>query len=91
VRHAGVDPPCNAAEHTIRPSMLRGKGSFGTHNPEGSQFVEAMMTVVAPLKLRHRYVLDYLTVACEALLHRKAAPSLLPIPAVLAQIVRPAV
>ena len=38
----------------------------------------------------HRHVLDYLTAACEAPLHRKAPPSLLPIPAALEQVLRPA-
>jgi transposase len=90
VRHAGVEPTSNVAERAIRPGVLWRKGSFGTQSPEGSQFVEAMMTVVATLKQQHRHVLDYLTAACEAALHRKAAPSLLPTPAVLEQILHPA-
>lgn len=61
-RHAGVDPPSNVAARAIRPCALWRKGSFGTHSPEGSRFVEAIMTVVA----QHRYVLDYMTAACEA-------------------------
>jgi hypothetical protein len=85
-----VEPTSNAAERAIRPGVLWRKGSFGTHSPEGSRFVEAMMTVVATLTQQHRHVLDYLTAACEAPLHRKAAPSLLPTPAVLEQILRPA-
>jgi transposase len=90
VRQAGVDPTSNAAERAIRPGVLWRKGSFGTHSPEGSRFVEAIMTVVATLKQQHRHVLDYLTAACEAPLPRKAAPSLLPTPAALAQSLRPA-
>jgi transposase len=90
-RHAGVDPTSNVAERAIRPGVLWRKGSFGTHSPEGSRFAESMMTVVATLKQQHRDVLDYLTAACEAPLHRKAAPSLLPIPATLEQILPPAV
>jgi transposase len=80
VRHAGVDPTNNAAERAIRPGVLWRKGSFGTHSPEGSRFVEAMMTVVATLKQQHSNVLDYLTAACEAALCGEPAPSLLPIP-----------
>jgi transposase len=91
VRHAGVDPTSNAAERAIRPGVLWRKGSFGTHSPEGSRFVEAMMTVVATLRQQHRHVLDYLTAACEAPLHRKAPPSLLPTPAALEQVLPPAV
>jgi transposase len=52
--------------------------------------VEAMMTVVATLKQQHRNILEYLTAACEATLHGEAAPSLLPTPATLAQILHPA-
>jgi transposase len=90
VRHAGVDPTNNAAERAIRPGVLWRKGSFGTHSPEGSRFVEAMMTVVATLKQQHRPVLAYLTAACEAALHGEAAPSLLPTPAALEQLLRSA-
>jgi transposase len=90
VRHAGVDPTNNAAERAIRPGVLWRKGSFGTHSPEGSRFVEAMMTVVATLKQQHRPVLDYLTAACEAALRGEVAPSLLPTPAALEQLLRSA-
>jgi transposase len=75
VRHAGVAPANNAAERAIRPGVLWRKGSFGT---QGSQFVEAMMTVVTTLTPQHRHVLAYLTAACEVALCRKSAPALLP-------------
>jgi transposase len=80
VRHTGVEPTNNAAERAIRPGVLWRIGSFGTHSPEGSRFVEAMMTVVATLKQQHRNVLDYLTAACEAALCGGQVPSLLPTP-----------
>jgi transposase len=83
VRHAGVEPTNNAAERALRPAVLWRKGSFETHSPEGSRFVEAMMTVVATLKQQHRNVLDYLTGACEAALYGKIAPALLPTPAAI--------
>jgi transposase len=85
VRHPEVEPTNNAAERAIRPSVLWRKGSFGTHSPEGSRFVEAMMTVVATLKQQHRNILDYLTAACEPTLSGKPAPSLLPTPAEIQQ------
>jgi transposase len=66
VRHEGVEPTNNAAERAIRPGVLWRKGSFGTHSPEGSRLVEAIMTVVATLKPQHRHVLDSVTAACEA-------------------------
>jgi transposase len=90
VRHTGVEPTNNAAERAIRPGVLWRKGSFGTHSPQGSRFVEAMMTVVATLKQQHRPVLDYLTAACEAVLCDEPAPSLLPIPDQLNEIMRSA-
>jgi transposase len=90
VRHAGVEPTNNAAERAIRPGVLWRKGSFGTQSAEGSRFVEAMMTVVATLKQQHRHVLDYVTAACEAALCGQPAPSLLPTPEALEQLMRPA-
>jgi len=90
VRHAGVEPTSHAAARAIRPGVLWRKGSVGTHSPEGSRCVEAMMTVVATLKQQHRHLLDDLTATCEASLHRKAAPSLLPTPAALEHILHPA-
>ena len=66
------------------------KGALGPRVPEGSRFVEAMMTVVATLKQQHRNVLDYLTAACEAALCGEPAPSLLPALAEIDQFVRPA-
>jgi transposase len=90
VRHVGGEPTNHAAERAIRPGVLWRKGRFGTHSPEGSPFVEAMMTVVATLKQQHRHVLDDLTAACEAARRGEAAPSLLPTPAALAQLLRPA-
>jgi transposase len=89
VRHDGVEPTNNAAERAIRPGVLWRKGSFGTQSPEGSRFVEAMMTVVATLKQQHRNVLDYVTAACEAALCGEPAPSLLPPPDALNHAMRP--
>jgi len=91
VRHPEVEPTNNAAERAIRPGVLWRKGSFGTHSPEGSRFVEAMMTVVATLKQQHRNILDYLTAACEATLDGKRAPSLLPTAAEIQQLLQLAV
>ena len=90
VRHEGVEPTNNAAERAIRPGVLWRKGSFGTQSPEGSRFVEAMMTVVATLKQQHRHVLDYVTAACEAARWGEPAPSLLPTLDALNQVMRPA-
>jgi transposase len=85
VRHEGVEPTNNAAERAIRPGVLWRKGSFGTQSPDGSRFVETMMTVVATLKQQHRHVLEYVTAACEAVLCGAPAPPLLPTPANIEQ------
>jgi transposase len=61
-----------------------------TQSAEGSRFVEVMMTVVTTLKQQHRNVLDYVTAACEAALCGQPAPSLLPTPEALEQLMRPA-
>src|SRR5262245_46931473 len=79
VRVEGVEPTNNAAERAIRPGVLWRKGSFGTQSAQGSQFVEALMTVVATLKQQHRNVLAYLTDACQAAYAGMPAPSLLPL------------
>jgi transposase len=68
-RHEGVAPTNNTAERAIRPGVLWYKGSFGTQSPEGSRFVETMMTVVATLKQQHRNILDDVIAACKAALH----------------------
>ena len=77
-RVEGVEPTNNAAERAIRPAVLYRKGCFGTKSPEGSRFVERILTAVTTLRQQRRNVLDYLTEACVASLARKAAPSLLP-------------
>ena len=90
VRHPEVEPTNNVAERAIRPGGLWRKGSLGTHSPEGSRFVDGMMTVVAPLKHQHRHVLEYLTTAWEAALRGEPAPSLLPALDQLNDLMRPA-
>ncbi len=90
VRHPEVEPTNNAAERAIRPGVLWRKGSFGTQSPDGSRFVETMMTVVATLKQQHRNVLHYVIDACEAALRRQPAPSLLPTAAAIEQLLHPA-
>ena len=90
VRHAGGEPTHHVAERAMRPGVRWRKGSFGTHSPEGSRCVDAMMTGVATLTQQHRHVLDYLTAACKATLCGKTAPSLLPMPAAIEQRLRSA-
>ena len=55
-----------------------GQTSFGTQSEAGTTFVERILTVTGSLRRQQRNVLDYLAEACEAALHGRAAPSLLP-------------
>jgi transposase len=74
----GVEPTNNAAERILRPAVLWRKRSFGTDSPNGSRFVERILTVVTTLRLQKRHVLEYLTAACQAAISGDSAPSLLP-------------
>jgi len=76
----GVEPTNNKAERALRGAVIWRKISFGTDSEHGSRFVERILTVVATLKQQRRHTLAYLTTACEAALHRRRPPSLLPAP-----------
>jgi transposase len=78
VDHEGVEPTNNHAEQLLRHAVIWRKISFGTDSPNGSRFVERMLTVVMSLRLQKRNVLDYVTEACEAALCGRQSPSLLP-------------
>lgn len=78
VQVEGIEPTNNIAERILRQPVLWRKGSFGTDSPNGSRFVERILTVVTTLRLQKRNVLDYMTAACQAAFDGKAAPSLLP-------------
>jgi hypothetical protein len=66
------------SQHRIRHGVMWRKTSFGTDSPNGSRFVERILTVVTTLRMQGRNVLDYVTTACEAALQRTPPPSLLP-------------
>jgi transposase len=78
VRIEGVEPTNNFGERILRQGVLWRKCSFGTDSPNGSRFVERILTVVTTLRLQNRNVLDYVAAACEAALHGATPPSLLP-------------
>ena len=79
-RIEGVEPTNNIGEQEIRPAVLWRKGSFGSHSPEGSRFVERMLTVTRSLRKQGRAVLEFLVEAITAHRSGKSAPSLLPDP-----------
>jgi transposase len=77
-RREGVEPTNNIGEQAIRPAVLWRKGSFGSHSPEGSRFVERMLTVVRSLRKQGRPVLEFLVEAVTAYRRGRRGPSLLP-------------
>lgn len=89
VRSEDIEPTNNAAERALRRAVLWRRRSFGTQSERGSRFVERILTVVGTLRLQKRNVLEYLTSAYEALLHRRSAPSLLPPPSIGSQLTVP--
>jgi transposase len=74
----GVEPTNNFGEQLIRSAVVYRKTSFGTQSPEGSRFVERILTTVTTCDLQERNVLEFLTDCIRA--HRRGlpAPSLLP-------------
>lgn len=79
VRVPGAEPTNNAAERVIRALVIWRKICFGTHSPEGSRFVERMMTVICTLKQQGRNVVDYVTASVAAAMLHQCPPSLLPV------------
>lgn len=67
-----------------------GAGEGRSFNVDTNTFVEGRMTVVAMLKQQYRHIVDYLTAVCGAALCGEIEPSLLPIPADIEQLMRPA-
>ena len=78
----GVEPTNNAAERALRPAVLWRKGSFGSHSPAGSRYVERMLTVTATCRQQQRPLLDFLVSALTAAQGGTPPPSLLPTPAI---------
>lgn len=79
-RVPGIEPTNNVGEQEIRPAVLWRKGSFGSHSPEGSRFVERMLTVVRSLRKQGRAVLDFIVETITTFRSGRRAPSLLPDP-----------
>jgi len=73
----GVEPTNNEAERTERHGVLLRKTSGGTDSPQGSRFVERVLTVVHTCRRQGKKVLDYLSACIQAWRHNRAPPSLL--------------
>ena len=78
VHTEGIEPTNNRGERAVRHAVLWRKSSFGTDSPNGSRFVERILTTVTTLRLQNRNVLDYVTTACRDALCGRQPPSLLP-------------
>lgn len=78
VQVPGLEPTNNFGERCIRHAVMWRKTSFGTQSPEGSRFVERILTVVATLKLQERNTLEFLTQSLAAHRRGQRGPSLLP-------------
>ena len=73
----GVQPTNNEAECAERHGVLWRKTSGGTDSPQGSRFVERILTVVETCRRQGKQVLDYLCACTQALRHNRAPPRLL--------------
>src|SRR5215212_5639706 len=73
----GVEPTNNAGERAERQGVLWRKTSGGTDSPQGSRFVERVLTVVHTCRQQGKNVLEYLSACIEARRHGRAPPSLL--------------
>jgi transposase len=77
-RVESLEPTNNLAERTIRKAVLWRKGSFGSASPEGSRFVERMLTVCESLRAQGRSILDFLEESIRTGLCGQPQPTLLP-------------
>jgi hypothetical protein len=80
VHVAGVEPTNNAAERALRPAVLWRKGCYGTDSPDGSRFVERILTVATTCQHQQRHVLPFLADAVRAHWAGLPAPTLMSTP-----------
>lgn len=78
VTHEGVAPTNNEAERAERQGVLLRKTSGGTDSPQGSRFVERVLTVVDTCRRQTKNVLDYLSACIHAWRLNRTPPSLVP-------------
>jgi transposase len=74
----GVEPTHNEGERAEREGVLLRKASGGTDSPQGSRFVERILTVVATCRRQGKRVLDYLSACIASWRHDRDPPSLVP-------------
>ncbi len=74
----GVEPTNNEGERAERHGVLWRKTSGGTASPQGSRFVERVLTVVDTCRRQGRQVLDYLSACIQSWRHGQMPPPLVP-------------
>jgi transposase len=74
----GVEPTNNEAERAERHGVLLRKTSGGTDSPQGSRFVERVLTVVHTCRRQARSVLEYFSECIQAWRLDQTPPSLIP-------------
>jgi transposase len=74
----GVEPTNNEAERTERHGVLWRKLSGGTDSPQGSRFVQRVLSVVDTCRRQGKRVLDYLSACITSWRYDRVFPSLLP-------------
>jgi transposase len=73
----GVEPTNNAGERAERQGVLWRKTSGGTDSPQGSRFVERVLTVVHTCRQQGKDVLTFLSDCIEAWRQGRDPPALL--------------
>ena len=81
VTHPDVAPTNNRAERDIRHPVVWSRSSFGTDSPNGSRFVERILSVVQTCKRQGKRAFEFLTDILSAARDGLAIPRLLPAPA----------
>jgi transposase len=74
----GVEPTNNEAERIERHGVLWRKTSGGTDSPQGSRFVERVLSVVNTCQRQGKKVLGYLSACIETWRHDRDPPCLVP-------------
>lgn len=73
-----LEPTNNTAERAVRSAVVKRKISYGTDSPDGSRFIERILSVGETLRRQGREAIDYLIDAVDCYMANDEPPSLLP-------------
>jgi transposase len=76
--HPGVPPTNNAAEQSLRKSVIFRKLSFGTESNTGSRNLEVILSVTETCRRLGQRPMAYLRQAMQAAYNNQPPPKLLP-------------